>query len=91
MFSPIALEFNAVLKDLPISLCISIVLPDCLPKAASLLLLDDVEPGNIEYSAVNHPIFFPFKKRGAPLSILAVHNTQVFPNLINADPSELLV
>ena len=27
VFSPIALEFNAVLKDLPISLYISIVLP----------------------------------------------------------------
>ena len=57
VFSPIALKFNAVLKDLPISLCISIVLPDCLPEVTSLFVLDDVEPGNMEYSAVNHPVF----------------------------------
>ena len=44
------------LKLRPINLCISCVLPDCFPFAASLSILVFVDLGSIPYSAVTQPL-----------------------------------
>ena len=85
-FSPNLSRLTEDLKDLPINLWISIVRPLCL-FFASLLILSFVDLGNIPYSAVTHPIFFPFKKRGTLFSIVALHITLVFPNSTKTEPS----
>src|SRR5215470_3783529 len=73
-------------KDRPTSRCISKVLPPCLPLTASLGDRFGVARGNIEYSAVTHPVPFPFKKGGTFSSTEAVQITLVSPISIKTDP-----
>ena len=55
VLSPNFSKSTAVLRALPISLCISIVLPVNFPLADSLWFLSPVALGIIEYSAVSQP------------------------------------
>ena len=52
-----------------------------------VLILSFVDLGNIPYSAVTQPIFFPFRKRGTVFSMVALHITLVLPNSTKTDPS----
>ncbi|MNI52858.1 hypothetical protein D3C73_1076630 [compost metagenome] len=91
VFSPNAFKSTTERSALPISLCISIVLPSILSLAISLGFLTWVDLGNILYSAVIHPSPEPFKNGGTLSSIDAVHITLVSPTSINTDPSANLV
>ena len=85
VLSPIRLKSKLALRDLPISRCIS------WDRPFFWFPLDDlgvVDPGNMEYSAVIHPLFWPMRKGGTLVSILAVHKTLVEPVEITADPSQ---
>src|SRR5699024_11248789 len=72
----------------PISLCISIVLPLTLPFEDSRTFLVFVARGNIEYSAVIHPLPCPRKKCGTLFSILALQITFVPPTSIKTRSEE---
>jgi len=75
----------------PISRWISTVRPDCLPLAASRSTRSGDEPGNIEYSAVTHPVPRPRIQRGTSSSIDAVHSTLVRPTVTRTEPSAISV
>jgi hypothetical protein len=49
------------------------------------------DPGNIEYSAVTHPLPVSFNQRGTDGSIPAVHNTRVRPISISTEPGVISV
>ncbi len=62
--------------------------PSCLPRVLSRCLRSNVEYGNIEYSAVNHPPVTDcsFIQRGTDSSIIALQITRVLPVATKTDP-----
>ena len=85
--SPIARRSVTARKERPMRRCISWVLPDCLPFAASRAILSGDAPGNIEYSAVTHPLPEPRIHRGTSSATEAVHSTVVAPMRISTEPA----
>ena len=78
-------------SDRPMSRWISCVRPDCLPRAASRSTRSGDEPGNIEYSAVTHPLPEPFSHGGMRASTDAVQSTRVRPNSTSTEPFAISV
>ena len=89
--SPNNKRSTQVLSDLPISLCISKVLPPCFPLDDSLFIRLLVDLGNIPYSAVTQPRPVFLIKCGTFSSIVAVQIISVLPHLILQDPSAFLI
>ena len=85
VYSPSLSRSADALKHLPISLEISCDLPF---REFSRELLGEVDPGNMEYSAVIHPLFCPARNEGTPSSKLAEQSTFVLPVDIVTEPSE---
>ena len=67
------------------------VRPVCLPLAASRSIRSGEAPGNIEYSAVTHPLPEFFIHLGTFSSTDAVHNTRVLPNVTSTLPAAISV
>ncbi len=74
-------------SDRPISLWISCVRPEALPRVASLWVRWSVARGIMPYSEVIHPWLVSRRKGGTLSSTLAVQMTCVWPILMRADPS----
>ena len=71
--SPSTVMSHAARSDRAMSRWISTVRPLCLPLAASRPTRSGDDPGNIEYSAVTHPLPLPRIHRGTSSSTDAVH------------------
>ncbi|MNP33898.1 hypothetical protein D3C76_1271620 [compost metagenome] len=89
--SPSVFRSTAARSARAIRRWISMVRPPCLPFAASRALRVWVERGSMPYSAVIQPCPWPFRKRGTPSSMEAVHNTLVSPNSTSTEPSACFV
>ena len=64
-----------------------LVLPLCLPRAASRLMRSREEPGRSEYSAVTQPRPLPRIQRGTSASTDAVQSTTVLPIETSDEPA----
>src|SRR3972149_2764093 len=87
VLSPNAFMSATARMLLPMSLCISWVLPPSLPETASRIILFFDDLGSIAYSAVSQPFPVPARKGGTLSSTVAAQMTFVSPISIRTEPS----